>query len=112
MSIQKGSPDVRRELFGGTGEVTVWSLLSGAAEPFTAVLSCELSAGGSVGPHVQEQFAEIVVGVAGKGEATVDGQARPLGPGDVVHLPLGATLALANRDPNAPLRYLIIKARD
>jgi mannose-6-phosphate isomerase-like protein (cupin superfamily) len=34
----------------------------------------------------------------------------PLGPGDVVHLPLGAVLSLENRSAERPLRYLIVKA--
>ena len=46
-----------------------------------------------------------------KGEAMVDGKARPFGPGAVVHLPLGSTLELVNEAPDQPLRYLIIKAQ-
>ena len=103
--------DVRTALFGGRGDVKVWSLLTEPGEPFTAVLSCELSPGGSVGPHVQEAFPEIVIGVEGDGRAAVDGNERPLGPGDVVHLPLGSVLSIENRDAKAPLRYLIVKAR-
>jgi quercetin dioxygenase-like cupin family protein len=109
-AVQKGAPGLRRELFGGRGEVRVWDLLDAAAEPFTALLSCELSAGGSVGRHVQQEFAEVVVGLDGRGEASVDGRARALGAGDVVHVPRGAVLAIENHS-DAPLRYLIIKAR-
>lgn len=109
-AIHKGAPDVRRELFGGRGEVRVWNLLGAAAEPFTALLSCELSVGGSVGRHLQQEFAEVVVGLEGRGEAWVDERAYSLAAGDVVHVPRGAVLALENRG-DAPLRYLIIKAR-
>jgi quercetin dioxygenase-like cupin family protein len=109
-AIKKGAADVRRELFGGRGEVQVWSLLEAAAEPFTVILSCELSAGGSVGNHVQQQYPEVVVGLGGRGQASVDGRVRPLGAGDVVHVPLGSVLALENSGEE-PLRYLIIKAR-
>jgi len=111
MPLQKGAPDVRTALFGGRGAVRVWSLLARAAEPFTAVLSCELEPGGSVGRHVQEAFPEIVVGLEGDGEATVDGEPRPLRAGDVVHLPLGSVLAIENRSSERPLAYLIVKAR-
>ncbi len=111
MRLEKGVPARRAALFGGTGEVTVWSLLTGSAEPFTAVLSCALEPGGSVGAHVQDEFPEIVVGLDGDGEATVDGAPLALGPGDVVHLPLRAVLTLRNRSHEAPLYYLIIKAR-
>lgn len=109
-AVQKGAPDVRRELFGGRGEVWVWDLLGAAAEPFTALLSCELSPGGSVGRHVQQEFAEVLVGLDGRGEASVDGRACALVAGDVVHVPRGAVLAIENHG-DLPLRYLIIKAR-
>jgi quercetin dioxygenase-like cupin family protein len=114
MSPPKGQPDLREELFGGRGVVRVWDLLADrrtAPTPFTAVLSCELDPGGSVGRHRQEQFPEIVIGLAGSGEAAVNGVAQTLDPGDVVHLPLGAVLELRNRSDSEPLRYLIIKAR-
>jgi quercetin dioxygenase-like cupin family protein len=109
--MTKGTPDTRTALFGGRGDVRVWSLLDTRAEPFTAILSCELSPGGSVGAHVQEHFPEVVIGVEGDGQATVNGTGHALGAGDVVHLPLGSVLAIENRSADAPLRYLIIKAR-
>jgi quercetin dioxygenase-like cupin family protein len=112
VSIEKGAFSLRSELFGGRGDVRVWSLLDAEAGPFTAVLSCELSPGGSVGPHVQQEFPEVVIGVEGQGEATVDGRRQPLSAGDAVFLPLGSVLAIENRAPDAPLRYLIIKARE
>ena len=111
VSIEKGPSAVRSELFGGRGEVRVWSLLDVEADPFTAVLSCELAPGGSVGPHVQEEFPEIVIGVEGHGEATVDARLHGLSSGDAVYLPLGSVLTIENRSPDEPLRYLIIKAR-
>jgi len=111
VSIEKGLADVRENLFGGTGAVRVWSLLEASAEPFTAILSCQLAAGGSVGRHAQEQFAEVVIGLEGSGHATVNERAFPLGAGDVVHVPLGAVLAIDNGASQVSLRYLIIKAR-
>lgn len=114
MSPAKGQPDVREKLFGGRGAVRVWDLLADhdtAPAPFTAVLSCELDPGGSVGRHVQEHFPEIVIGLEGSGEAAVDRIWQTLDPGDVVHLPLGSVLELRNRSDREPLRYLIIKAR-
>ena len=111
MTVRKGPPTTRERLFGGEGAVTIWNLLgAAAAPPFSAVLSCELDPGGSVGRHVQEHDPEIVLGLEGDGEATVDDRTVPLGPGDVVHLPLGSILAIRNRDAGAPLRYLIVKA--
>ena len=112
MRLEKGPSDARTKLFGGEETVTVWNLLGrAAAPPFSAVLSCELDPGGSVGTHVQQQDPEIVIGLEGDGEALVDDEAQPLGPGDVVHLALGSTLAIRNRSEAEPLRYLIIKAR-
>ena len=111
VSIEKGTPAVRRDQFGGSGEVRVWNLQQGATEPFTAILSCELVAGGSVGRHVQQEFVEVVIGVTGSGEATVNEERFTLGAGDVVHVPLGAVLSIDNRASLVPLCYLIIKAR-
>jgi len=91
--------------------VRVFSLLNRAADPFTAVLSCELDPGGSVGPHIQDACPELVIGLSGRGRACVDGEARALEAGDTVFLPLGSVLALENLSADEPLRYLIIKAR-
>lgn len=111
MALDERKAARREALFGGRGAVRVWDLLGArAAAPFTAALFCELDPGGSVGRHVQEEFAELVIGLEGEGEARVDDRAYPLGPGEVVHLPLGAILAIENRATDRPLRYLIVKA--
>ena len=113
MRLEKGPSDARTDLFGGEKTVHVWNLLGrAAAPPFSAVLSCELDPGGLVGAHVQQQDPEIVIGLEGNGEAQVNQASYALGPGDVVYLPLGATLAIVNHSDEAPLRYLIIKAED
>jgi uncharacterized cupin superfamily protein len=106
-----GPVTVYTNLFGGTGQVRVWSMLHGAMEPFTAALACELAPGGSVGAHVQQEFPELVIGVAGEGEARVNGVGHALDAFHAVHLPHGATLQIVNRSAHEPLRYLIIKAR-
>src|SRR3954464_2850627 len=98
--------DVRRELFGGKAAVRVWSLTSAPALPFTAVLACELEAGGSVGTHVKEHFPEIVIGISGSGSANVNGVPAALRAGDVVQLALGHTLSIVNDSNDIPLRYL------
>jgi quercetin dioxygenase-like cupin family protein len=116
MPVIKGEPSVRSDLFGGRGEVRVWSLLEGRAPPFTAALSCELEAGGHVGRHVQQHYPEIVIGLEGRGEARIGGDARvggtphALEPGSLVYLPLGEVLEIRNLETDQPLRYLIIKA--
>ena len=89
----------------------MWDLLGDAGlPPFTAVLACELEAGGVVGRHVQQEFAEIVVFTEGRGRAVVGGAAREVGEGSVVPLALGQTLSIENLEAERPLRYLIIKA--
>ncbi len=105
----KGKADVRRALFGGRGSVSVWSLGHGPA-PFEAVLGCELSPRGSVGPHAQEHCHELVTVISGRGLARVNGEPQGLSPGAVVTVPLGAVLELENRSKTSRLRYVIIKA--
>lgn len=103
--------DTRHELFGGDKAVHVWNWgRDGLVPPFAAVLACELDPGGSVGAHRQEHCPEIVIGLEGTGEVTVDGTSRPLGPGTVINLALGSVLTIANASTEAPLRYLIVKA--
>lgn len=112
MGFRRSHPtDIRSNLFGGSGDVAVTSLLDREGAPFTAVLWCELTPGGSVGRHVQQEFPEIVIGIAGDGAATVDGAPYPLGRGDVVHLPLGSVLSIENKSNDLRLTYLIVKAR-
>jgi quercetin dioxygenase-like cupin family protein len=103
--------DARSQLFGGQGLVRVWSLVAAPQAPFMAVLACELEPGASVGVHVQQQYPELVIAVAGSGSVHVDGQAQPFSAGRVVELGLGQTLAIANASTEEPLRYLIVKAR-
>jgi Cupin domain len=107
----QGEPDRRKDMFGGSGEVRVWSLLNGTLPPFDCVLGCELDPGGSVGKHVQDACTEVVIVTEGHGQAEVGDQPIALRPGVVVSLPLGKTLALTNGSQMAPLRYLIVKAK-
>jgi mannose-6-phosphate isomerase-like protein (cupin superfamily) len=103
--------DRRERLFGGTGAVLVWNLgAAGLQPPFGAVLACELSEGGSVGTHVQQELAEVLIVLDGEGTARVEGSPLPIQAGTVVQLPLGQTLALENASSDRPLRYLIVKA--
>ena len=108
----RSEPHDRRErLFDGAGAVLVWNLCTpGPRRPFGAVLACELEGGASVGTHLQQELAEIVIVMEGRGVAHVAGAPMPLHPGAVVEVPLGHTLALANGSDQAPLRYLIVKA--
>ena len=104
--------DRRERLFGGSGAVLVWSLCaSGPRPPFGAILAFELEGSGSVGAHVQQEFAEVLIVVEGEGVARVGASPMALQPGVVLEISLGQTLALENLSPERPLRYLIIKAK-
>jgi quercetin dioxygenase-like cupin family protein len=101
---------IRRELFGGTGEVRVWDL-GATTPPFTAVLYCELDPGGRVGAHVQQSDHEVVIVVAGEAVLYVDGAPKACREGDAVAVPLGARLEIDNASAEAPVRYVIVKAK-
>jgi mannose-6-phosphate isomerase-like protein (cupin superfamily) len=91
--------------------VRVWNLCDAEpTPPFGAILACELEAGGAVGPHQQQEFAEVVIVVEGEGVARVGESTLPLGPGALAEVPLGRILQLENTSPDHPLRYLIVKA--
>jgi len=105
----RGEPDRRPNLFGGLGEVRVWSLMDGELPPFDCVLGCELDPGGSVGAHAQDRCTEILVVTEGRGDARAGRDVIALEPGVVVRLPLGESLALRNGSQTEVLRYLIVK---
>jgi mannose-6-phosphate isomerase-like protein (cupin superfamily) len=107
----RGDPDRRKDMFGGRGEVRVWSLMDGDLPPFDCVLGCELDPNGLVGVHVQDRCAEIVIVTEGHGEARVAGRPIALVPGTVVRLPLGEALSLTNGSDVDVLRYLIVKVK-
>jgi quercetin dioxygenase-like cupin family protein len=102
--------DARPALFGGEGTVRVWDL-GGRTPPLTAVLWCELEPGGRVGKHRQDTDDEVVIVVEGEGVIYVDGAAHASVQGSAVALPLGKMLEIDNASVDAPLRYLIVKAR-
>jgi quercetin dioxygenase-like cupin family protein len=104
--------DRRERLFGGSGAVLVWSLCeSEVRPPFGAVLACELEAGGSVGAHLQQEFAEVLIVLEGEGIARVGASPMAMRPGVVLEIALGQTLALENASLERALRYLIVKAK-
>ena len=107
-----GGPWLQSALFDGEGTVQIWDLLGRtSASPFSAALWCELEAGASVGQHRQQAHPELVICLAGRGLATVDGLQYPLEPGRCVFLPFGSLLSL-RAEPDGPMSYLIIKAKE
>lgn len=110
MRTPPGPPFVQHALFGGRGAVRIWDLLGGEAPPFSAALWCALDPHGVVGAHRQQRDPELIIGLAGEGRALVDGVAHPLTAGSAVSLPFGSLLQIENLT-DAPLQYLIVKAR-
>lgn len=102
--------DVRKNLFGGAGEVRVWALLGPVVPPFDCALACELSPGGSVGKHMQGICSEVLIFLEGEGEVTVADLTGVMVPGATVAIPQGETLSIRNTGAG-PLRYLIVKAK-
>src|SRR5689334_18273855 len=113
LADQIGEPSVAREaLFGGNGTVKVWDLLGALqALPFSAILYCELEAGGAVGAHRQERDPEFVLALDGVARVTVGERMRALAAGQLVYLAQGEILALQNASNEQPFRYLIVKAK-
>ena len=104
------TPSRRRDLFGGHGEVQVWSLLHPhALDPFRAALWCELEPSGVVGRHLQQHYPEILICLAGTGTVNIGQQSHDFIPGVCLTLPRGEILHITCGD-QAPLNYLIIKA--
>lgn len=102
---------VKKDLFGGNGEVSVQDLLGQVAmPPFAAILACELAPSGKVGAHHQTGADEIVICIGGSGTISVDGKSKPFTPGVVAYLALGQLLAIENGSPSNKLQYFIIKA--
>jgi quercetin dioxygenase-like cupin family protein len=81
-----------------------WSLARGGDLDANLV---RLAAGGSVGAHVNDEVDVLFVGVAGRGEVTVDGVGHPLRPGAVVAVAKGAERAVATA-PGSDVRYLTV----
>jgi quercetin dioxygenase-like cupin family protein len=110
-ALTERSSDVRQALFGGVGRVVVKDLIGARVmAPFSAVLSCVLAPGATVGRHRQASDDELVVCLAGLGVFIVDEVATEAGPGTVTYVPKGAILQIENASTATTLDYLIIKA--
>ncbi|MFN7700457.1 MAG: hypothetical protein ACK6CU_17730 [Deltaproteobacteria bacterium] len=101
--------DTRTALFGGEGTVRVWDL-GGRTGAISAVLHCELEAGGRVGKHVQSSDDEVLIVLEGEAVLYVQGRAHACVKGSAVPLALGQSLEIDNASSVEPVRYLIVKA--
>lgn len=59
--------------------------------------------GGDTGLHLHEQGDELFYVVSGTGVATLGENEEPVGPGDVIFVPRGATHMIGNPDSPSPL---------
>lgn len=99
----------KNDLFGGQGIVQVWDLQAQReAGPFKASLWCRLEANGIVGPHIQENYDELILCISGSGNATINHECFALAPGIQVFLKRGKVLEI-KAESTQPLIYLIIK---
>ena len=68
-----------------------------------------LGVGDRIQPHRNDEVEVLVVVVSGQGELTLGGQAHPLAPTALVHVPKGTVRAMAAVD--GPLAYLSVHRR-
>lgn len=105
MSQQQTQIADLRELAESDAEGAVWSLDS---EDLNANL-IHLGAGQSIPEHVNGELDVVLVGVAGEGEVTVDGNVAPLTPGVLVYVPKGMPRQIVAR--SAGVVYLTCHRR-
>ena len=98
--------DLYEELTTGEGAGVIWTLKQGGDLNVNLV---RFPVGGGVGEHINEEVDVLIVGVAGRGVATVDGQEHRLRPGTVVFVPKGARRA--TRSNSDDFAYLTVHRR-
>ncbi len=66
-----------------------------------------LPPGKAVTPHFHRDTEEVYYILAGTGEMSVDGESAPVGAGDAVYIPIGATHSLHNTG-DAEMRIVLV----
>lgn len=94
--------DVAEALRHANVDGPIWSL---NAEQLNVNL-IRLSAGAAIPPHVNGELDVLIAVLEGDGEATIDGEVSPLGPGITLLIPRGAARAI--RCTRGPLVYLTV----
>jgi mannose-6-phosphate isomerase-like protein (cupin superfamily) len=89
-------------LDGSTIRVLLDANLAGARNQSLA--EAELTAGQATSRHYHAETEEIYVVLEGTGEMEIDGERRPVEPGDAVLIPPGAWHQITA--PDRPLRFL------
>jgi mannose-6-phosphate isomerase-like protein (cupin superfamily) len=81
-----------------------------ALECDEAVVKClYIDPGQEARPHQHKSCVDVMVIVQGQGSATVDGQPRRVGPGDIILNPPGTLHGIRN-DGNERLVWLVIQS--
>lgn len=75
--------------------------------PYAQVVLMSIPPGGEIGEEVHEHVDQILTFVAGSGTATLDGGARPVGPGILVHVPAGTRHNVVNDGPGDLKLYTV-----
>lgn len=84
---------------------TIRSILDCANAPVAhqSLAEASLPAGAATDPHYHKRSEEFYFILEGRGEMTVSGETRPVGPGDAILIPPGAWHTIR---AEAPLRFL------
>ena len=98
--------DLYEELTAGEGAGVIWTLKQGGDLNVNLV---RFPVGGGVGEHTNEEVDVLIVGVAGRGIATVDGYEYPLRAGTVVFVLKGARRS--TRSDSEDFAYLTVHRR-
>ncbi|MDA0635786.1 cupin domain-containing protein [Nonomuraea sp. MCN248] len=91
-TIAEESGDFRRVLWTGTK---------------TQLVAMTIPPGGEIGEEVHEDTDQFLAFVSGSGEARVGGEARPVGPGDLVAVPAGTVHNFVNTGPGPLVLYTV-----
>lgn len=103
-------PSVVHNVHGARGE-SQWKCLArkpGLSGLWEAVEWACIPVGGISGEHTHTRTEEVYLILSGHGEILLDGQAHPVGPGQVVLTGLGTTHGLLNTG-DTPLSWLVIE---
>jgi len=66
---------------------------------FQSLAEARLPVGGATVPHHHAETEEIYYILSGAAEMTLDGETRPVGPGDAIAIPPGARHTIRNTGP-------------
>ena len=95
---------------GGEGELLAARVVERASGALAFVDVVVVPPGTTVGRHTHADDEELYIILAGSAEVVVDGEARTVGKGDIVHNRPGGTHELANSGPGE-VRMVVVDVR-